>query len=176
MLGRYYATAVRLIRPLAEQANAQYKLGVFYDNGLGVPQDKVRAYIRFMEETTIDEWNLLKHQFDALVHDESVVAESIDEILDVQFRRRFTELINQTANAMPRQVVITGPDAKTPMECGMRRHQIVMAVTPPVSLSPTSGRGPFSLLWPPLPCFQKRLASFPAGPAERRGKSPTSMP
>jgi hypothetical protein len=25
------------------------------------------------------------------------VAESIDEILDVQFRRRFTELINQTA-------------------------------------------------------------------------------
>jgi TPR repeat protein len=44
---RDYATAVRLIRPLAEQgdANAQYKLGVFYDNGLGVPQDKVRAYM-----------------------------------------------------------------------------------------------------------------------------------
>ena len=38
-----------------------------------------------------------KHQFDALVHDESVGAESIDEIFDVQFRRRFTELINQTA-------------------------------------------------------------------------------
>ena len=44
-----------------------------------------------------NEWNLLKHQFDALVHDESVGAESIDEIFDVQFRRRFTELINQTA-------------------------------------------------------------------------------
>jgi TPR repeat protein len=44
---RDYATAVRLIRPLAEQgdANAQYKLGVFYDNGLGVPQDKIRAYM-----------------------------------------------------------------------------------------------------------------------------------
>jgi TPR repeat protein len=44
---RDYATAVRLIRPLAVQgdANAQYKLGVFYDNGLGVPQDKVRAYM-----------------------------------------------------------------------------------------------------------------------------------
>ena len=44
---RDYATAVRLIRPLAEQgnANAQYKLGVFYDNGLGVPQDKVSAYM-----------------------------------------------------------------------------------------------------------------------------------
>ena len=43
---RDYATAVRLVRPLAEQgdANAQYNLGVFYDNGLGVPQDKVRAY------------------------------------------------------------------------------------------------------------------------------------
>jgi len=39
---RDYATAVRLIRPVAEQgnANAQYNLGVFYDNGLGVPQDK----------------------------------------------------------------------------------------------------------------------------------------
>jgi uncharacterized protein len=38
---------VRLIRPLAEQgdANAQYKLSVFYDNGLGVPQDKIRAYM-----------------------------------------------------------------------------------------------------------------------------------
>ena len=44
---RDYATAVRLIRPLAEQgdASAQYNLGVFYDNGLGVPQDKVRAYL-----------------------------------------------------------------------------------------------------------------------------------
>jgi TPR repeat protein len=46
---RDYANAVRLIRPLAEQgnANAQYNLGVFYDNGLGVPQDKVRAYMWF---------------------------------------------------------------------------------------------------------------------------------
>src|SRR5512136_459034 len=46
---RDYATALRLIRPLADQgnANAQYNLGVFYDNGLGVPQDKVRAYMWF---------------------------------------------------------------------------------------------------------------------------------
>ena len=44
---RDYATALRLIRPLAEQgdASAQYNLGVFYDNGLGVPQDKVSAYM-----------------------------------------------------------------------------------------------------------------------------------
>ena len=44
MRRRDYATAVRLVRPLAEQgdANAQYNLGVFYDNGLGVPQDRIR--------------------------------------------------------------------------------------------------------------------------------------
>src|SRR5262245_46474896 len=42
-----YKTALRLIRPLAEQgdANAQYNLGVFYDNGLGVPQDRIKAYM-----------------------------------------------------------------------------------------------------------------------------------
>jgi TPR repeat protein len=44
-----YAAALRFIRPLAEQgdASAQYNLGVLYDNGLGVPQDKVRAYMWF---------------------------------------------------------------------------------------------------------------------------------
>ncbi|MGA9440360.1 MAG: hypothetical protein WBV76_19525 [Pseudolabrys sp.] len=46
---RDYATALRFICPLAEQgdASAQYNLGVLYDNGLGVPQDKVRAYMWF---------------------------------------------------------------------------------------------------------------------------------
>ena len=46
---RDYATSERLNRPLAEQgnANAQYNLGTFYDNGLGVPLDKVRAYMWF---------------------------------------------------------------------------------------------------------------------------------
>jgi TPR repeat protein len=46
---RDYATAVRLIRPLAEQgdASAQYTLGVFYDNGLGVPLDHIRSYMWF---------------------------------------------------------------------------------------------------------------------------------
>ncbi len=36
-----YATALREFRPLAEQgvAEAQYSLGVLYDNGDGVPQD-----------------------------------------------------------------------------------------------------------------------------------------
>ena len=44
-----------------------------------------------------NEWDLLKRQFDALVHDEGVDAESNEEIFDVQFRRRFTELTDQTA-------------------------------------------------------------------------------
>jgi hypothetical protein len=44
-------------------------------------------------DSKTNEWNLLKHQFDALVHDENVSADSIEEIFDVQFRRRFAELI-----------------------------------------------------------------------------------
>jgi hypothetical protein len=43
------------------------------------------------------EWNLLKQQFDELVDDENVTTDSIEEIFDVQFRRRFAELITQTA-------------------------------------------------------------------------------
>lgn len=40
-----YATAYRLIKPLAEQGNAkaQFNLGVMYHNGHGVPQDYTEA-------------------------------------------------------------------------------------------------------------------------------------
>lgn len=40
-----YATALQLLRPLAEQgdANAQYNLGYMYDYGKGVPKDFVEA-------------------------------------------------------------------------------------------------------------------------------------
>ena len=40
-----YATAMRLWRPLADQGNAeaQYSLGLMYDNGQGVPQDYAQA-------------------------------------------------------------------------------------------------------------------------------------
>jgi hypothetical protein len=48
-----------------------------------------------MSVSKTNEWDLLKRQFDALVHDESVGAESIEEIFDAQFCRRFVELINQ---------------------------------------------------------------------------------
>jgi len=42
------------------------------------------------------EWNLLQQQFDALADEESANADSIEEIFDMEFRRRFGELINQT--------------------------------------------------------------------------------
>ena len=40
-----YATALRLMRPLADQgdADAQFSLGLMYQNGYGVPQDYVQA-------------------------------------------------------------------------------------------------------------------------------------
>ncbi len=41
-----YATALRLVRPLADQGNAaaQYNLGLMYSIGQGVPQDYVQAH------------------------------------------------------------------------------------------------------------------------------------
>jgi TPR repeat protein len=44
-----WATAQRLMRPLAEQGDAlaQFALGAMYDNGLGVPQDYVIAHMWF---------------------------------------------------------------------------------------------------------------------------------
>jgi hypothetical protein len=44
-----------------------------------------------------NEWDLLKRQFDALVQDECVDADSMDKIFDDPFRHRFAELITQTA-------------------------------------------------------------------------------
>jgi hypothetical protein len=43
------------------------------------------------------EWELLRRQFNALTHEESV--ESVEDIFDAQFRRRFAELINQIAKS-----------------------------------------------------------------------------
>ncbi len=50
-----YATALRLLRPLAEQgqASAQYNLGLMFDNGQGVSQDYAAAmswYLRAAEQ------------------------------------------------------------------------------------------------------------------------------
>jgi hypothetical protein len=49
------------------------------------------------------EWDALKQQLDALMHTESVGAESAEEIFDHQFRRRFIELINKTAQSNNRK-------------------------------------------------------------------------
>ncbi len=44
---RDYTTALRIFRQFAEQgdADAQSNLGVMYDNGQGMPQDYVQAYM-----------------------------------------------------------------------------------------------------------------------------------
>jgi hypothetical protein len=44
----------------------------------------------------LNEWNLLREQFLSLVREGS---DNIEEIFDVEFRRRFAELINQTAQS-----------------------------------------------------------------------------
>ena len=43
-----------------------------------------------------NEWSLLERQFDALAHEKSVGPDSVEEIFDMEFRRRFSELINRT--------------------------------------------------------------------------------
>ena len=44
-------------------------------------------------EPKTNEWNLLKDQFDALVHNETEHEDSIEKFLDDQIRRRFGEWI-----------------------------------------------------------------------------------
>ena len=41
-----YATALRLLRPLADggSTSAQYNIGIMYDKGQGVPKDYVEAH------------------------------------------------------------------------------------------------------------------------------------
>jgi hypothetical protein len=41
-----------------------------------------------------NEWSLLERQFDALAHEKG--PDSIEKIFDMEFRRRFSELINRT--------------------------------------------------------------------------------
>jgi hypothetical protein len=43
-----------------------------------------------------NEWSLLERQFDALVHEKSAHPDSVEVIFDMEFRRRFSELINRT--------------------------------------------------------------------------------
>ena len=43
-----------------------------------------------------NEWSLLERQFDALAREKGVGPDSIEKIFDMEFRRRFSELINRT--------------------------------------------------------------------------------
>jgi hypothetical protein len=58
-----------------------------------------------------NESNLLKNQFDALVQDESVAADSIEKIFDMQFRSRFSELISRAGDRRSRTGTTAGYDA-----------------------------------------------------------------
>ena len=55
-----------------------------------------------------NEWELLKRQFDALVHDEGVDADSMETIFDDPFRHRFGELITQIAKRNSASAVSNG--------------------------------------------------------------------
>ena len=69
-----------------------------------------------------NEWNLLKHQFDALMHDESVSADSIEKIFDDRFCRRFAELINRAADRHSRTGTPVGPRLKRRSLCDGRMN------------------------------------------------------
>ena len=69
-----------------------------------------------------NEWDGLKDQFDALVHDESVGADSIETIFDDQFRRRFAELINRAADRHSRTGTPVGPRLKRRSLCDGRMN------------------------------------------------------
>ena len=60
-----------------------------------------------------NEWNLLKRQFDALAHDESVGPDSIEKIFDDEFRRRFSELINRVCGPSKQNRNIGRPAFRT---------------------------------------------------------------
>jgi hypothetical protein len=45
------------------------------------------------DDPKLNEWNLLRDQFDALVHNKGVRPDNLEHVLDKQIRRRFGELI-----------------------------------------------------------------------------------
>jgi hypothetical protein len=47
-------------------------------------------------DRTVSEWNLVREQFHALVRENS---DNIEDILDVEFRRRVSELVNLAAKS-----------------------------------------------------------------------------
>jgi hypothetical protein len=101
------------LRP--RQSGNQFLATLVYEGTKGPVSEFLKYIKRHMLNRVTKESNLLKQQFDELVHDESVAANSIEEIFDIQFRRRFAELITQTARVIA-QPFITGRAAN--------KHQI----------------------------------------------------
>jgi TPR repeat protein len=91
-----YATALQLLRPLAEQGNAraQYKLGAMYDMGVRVPQDDAEAvqwYRKAAERGNADAQVILGMMYDMGVRLPQDYAEA------VQWYRKAAEQGNPTA-------------------------------------------------------------------------------
>ena len=65
-----YATVMRLLRPLADQgqAQAQYNLGVIYDKGLGVPQDYAEA-VKWYRLAAEQSYTLAQHNLGNMYRD-----------------------------------------------------------------------------------------------------------
>ena len=59
-----YPTALRLLRPIADQGDAfaQYNLGLMYANGQGVPQDYIQAHMWFNLATAQNDANAAKNR------------------------------------------------------------------------------------------------------------------
>jgi hypothetical protein len=53
-----------------------------------------------MSDRELNDWRLLRDQFDALMRRGS---DEIEDILDAQFRRRFSELIERQKNRFARE-------------------------------------------------------------------------
>jgi hypothetical protein len=51
-----------------------------------------------------NEWNLLKDQFDALVPNEGVRREDLEQVLDYEIRRRFGEVIASAAGDQTKRI------------------------------------------------------------------------
>jgi hypothetical protein len=67
------------------------------------------------------ERNLLKHQFDALVHNETVGAGTTEMIFDAEFHRRFAELINRVADRQSRTGTLRRSRAMRAISGGLKR-------------------------------------------------------
>ena len=89
--------------------------------------------------STPNKWNLLKHQFDALVHDESVDAARIEKTFDEQVRRRFAEIINRAAAIETETARLVGSRREKICKMNQRDQELLDKQLWGVSRSPRNG-------------------------------------